>query len=54
MDAATKAQENSADAVNAAGSAQIVDNRKPDDAQENKESDKEDAIKEKETEKFQN
>ena len=32
MDAATKAQENSAEAVNAAGSAQIVDNRKPDDS----------------------
>ena len=32
MDAATKAQENSAEAVNAAGAAAIVDNRKPEDS----------------------
>jgi len=52
MDAATKAQENSAEAVNAAGSAKIVDNRKPDDSEDKADQAKKDAAQEKESEKF--
>lgn len=36
MDAATKAQNESAEAVNAAGAAKIVDNRKPVDSEDKK------------------
>ena len=54
MDAATKAQENSQAAINAAGSAQIVDNHKPDDSADKKEQATKDAAQAKESEKEQN